>query len=50
MVLLSDIIVISTIYLNNQFGWQTSEICNIIADDVLSSKRLTHLVLLQIYP
>ena len=46
MIFLTDIIMISTIHLNNQFGRQTGEIHNIVADDVLSTKRLAHLVLL----
>lgn len=50
VVLLTEIIMISAIHLYNQFGRQTGEICDIVADDELSAKRLSHLVLLQMHP
>jgi hypothetical protein len=50
MILLTEIIMLSAIHLNNQFGRQTGEICDIVADDVLSAKRLSHPALLQMQP
>ena len=50
MILLTEIIMICTIHLNNQFGRQTDKVYNIVANDELSAKRHTHLVLLQMQP
>ncbi len=50
VVLLTEIIMICTIHLNNQFGRQTDKVYNIVANDELSAKRHTHLVLLQMHP
>jgi len=39
MILLSNIIVVATIYLNHQMSRKTYEICNIVSNDKLSSER-----------
>ncbi len=39
MILLSNVIVITTIYLNHQVSRKTCEISNIVSNDILSSER-----------
>ena len=39
MVLLTNVIMITTIYLNNQFSRKTSKICYVISYYILSPKR-----------